>query len=179
MRAGSKTRRPAPLMSSRPRCWTISITSGTRLPGWWKSWSISMAAMLAARPLTGTMGHNPGRWTMPTKKRQASASPANTEAQTQAPEFNPQALQGALRLISLMGGVGVGLLTYELLLKPIGNWPAVFIGLAAAFLARFVLIWLERLWIRALIRRAERRQLQRIADKLEESKPKREIGSKK
>jgi hypothetical protein len=109
---------------------------------------------------------------MPTKKRRTSASPTQSEQQTPAQEFNPQALQGALRLISLMGGVGVGLLTYELLLKPVGNWPAVFIGLAAAFLARFVLIWLERLWIRALIRRAERRQLQRIADKIEESKPK-------
>lgn len=77
-----------------------------------------------------------------------------------------------------MGGVGVGLLTYELLLKPLGNWPAVFIGLAAAFLARFILIWLERIWIRTLLRRAERRQVQRIADKIEESKPKRETGSK-
>lgn len=115
---------------------------------------------------------------MPTRKRRTNVSPANTEAQTQAPEFNPQALQGALRLISLMGGVGVGLLTYELLLKPIGNWPAVFIGLAAAFLARFVLIWLERIWIRTLLRRAERRQLQRIADQIEQSKPKRETGGK-
>jgi hypothetical protein len=119
---------------------------------------------------------------MPTKKRRTSASaasPAKQESQTPAPEFNPTALQGALRLISLMGGVGVGILVYELLLKPVGNWPAVFIGLAAAFLARLILIWLERLWIRALIRRAERRQLQRIADKIEESKPKRETGSKK
>jgi hypothetical protein len=115
---------------------------------------------------------------MPTKKRRTSAGAAKSKPQTPAPEFNPQALQGALRLISLMGGVGVGLLTYELLLKPLGNWPAVFIGLAAAFLARFILIWLERIWIRTLLRRAERRQVQRIADKIEESKPKHETGSK-
>ena len=119
---------------------------------------------------------------MPTKKRQTSAGAsgsAKQEPQPAAPEFNPTALQGALRLISLMGGIGVGLLTYELLLKPLGNWPAVFIGLAAAFLARLVLIWLERLWIRSLIRRAERRQLQRIADQIEQSKPKRETGGKR
>ena len=98
---------------------------------------------------------------MATKKKQASdsaASPANREPETPAQQFNPASLQNALRLISLMGGVGVGILVYELLLKPLGNWPAVFIGLAAAFLARFLLIWLERLWIRSLMRRAERRQ---------------------
>ena len=117
---------------------------------------------------------------MANKKRRASASPANNDndPQTQAPAFNPTALQGALRMISLMGGIGVGLIIYELLLRPLGTWPAVFIGLAAAFLARFALIWLERLWIRSLIRRAERRQLERVADQLEQPKPKRETGDK-
>ena len=117
---------------------------------------------------------------MPTKKKRASAaSPAKSEPQTPAQEFNPASLQGALRMISLMGGVAAGILVYELLLKPVGNWPAVFIGLAAAFLARFFLIWLERLWIRALIHRAERRHLEQLADQIDQSKPKRETGGKK
>lgn len=118
---------------------------------------------------------------MPTKKKRASAraaSPAKSEPQTPAQQFNPASLQGALRMISLMGGVGVGILVYELLLKPVGNWPAVFIGLAAAFLARFVLIWLERLWIRSLIRRAERRHLAQLADQIDQSNPKRETEGK-
>lgn len=118
---------------------------------------------------------------MPTKKKQtraSAASPAQSKPETSTPQFNPMALQNALRLISLMGGVGVGILVYELLLKPVGNWPAIFIGLAAAFLTRLVLIWLERLWIRSLIRRAERRQLERVADQIEESKTKRETGGK-
>lgn len=115
---------------------------------------------------------------MANKKRRASTSPAKSDPQMPAPAFNPQALQGALRLISLLGGVGVGLMLYELLLRPLGNWPAVFIGLAAALLARAALIWLERLWIRSLIRRAERRQLERVADQIEQSKPKRETGDK-
>jgi hypothetical protein len=132
---------------------------------------------------------------LPTKKKRASASgseranarrsqapaaegAANSGPQTPAQQFNPASLQGALRMISLMGGVGVGILVYELLLKPVGNWPAVFIGLAAAFLARLFLIWLERLWIRALIRRAERRHLERLADQIDQSKRERKTGEK-
>lgn len=117
---------------------------------------------------------------MPTKKKRASAAEgaAKSEPQTPTQQFNPASLQGALRMISLMGGVGVGILVYELLLKPVGNWPAVFIGLAAAFLARLFLIWLERLWIRALIRRAERRHLEHLADQIDQSKRERKTGEK-
>lgn len=118
---------------------------------------------------------------MPTKKKRASAGaagPAKNEPPTPAQQFNPASLQGALRMISLMGGIGVGILVYELLLKPVGNWPAVFIGLAAAFLARLFLIWLERLWIRALIRRAERRHVEHLADQIDQSQPKRKTAEK-
>ena len=114
------------------------------------------------------------------RRPQASAAEgaAQNEPQRPAQEFNPASLQGALRMISLMGGVGVGILVYELLLKPVGNWPAVFIGLAAAFLARLFLIWLERLWIRSLIRRAERRHLEHLADQIDQSQPKRKTVEK-
>lgn len=61
----------------------------------------------------------------------------------------------ALRLIGLMAATAVALLAYELLAGPLGWW-ALGVGLVAGIIARAAFLWLERAWLHAALRRAQR-----------------------
>ena len=60
-----------------------------------------------------------------------------------------------LRLISLMAATAVALLVYEVLNGALGWWALV-LGLVAGIVARAAFLWLERAWLRAALRRAQR-----------------------
>ncbi len=99
---------------------------------------------------------------LPNKKRRASRSSRSgtpeTAAQPQSsgPVVTPRAMLNALRLIGLMAATAVALLVYELLAGTINFWWALVIGMVAGIVARALFLWLERVWLRAVARRAER-----------------------
>ena len=102
---------------------------------------------------------------MANKKRRAStagrASAPPPQEESQAPTLRASTMRGTLRLIALLSATCVALLVYELLLNPLGFWPALGIGFVAGILARLALVWLERLWLRAAARRALAREARR------------------
>ena len=100
---------------------------------------------------------------MANKKRQTSRSaraggapPPQPQNQGSALRANP--MLGTLRLVALMSATIVALLVFELLQTPIGFWPALGVGFAAGILARAGFIWLERVWLRAVARKAQARE---------------------
>jgi hypothetical protein len=84
--------------------------------------------------------------------------PQQSQPSASDPRLQPGALHNIARMISLMGAVAVGLLVFELLQAPIGYWPALILGLIACIPTRAALLWLERIWLRAVARKAQRRQ---------------------
>jgi len=99
---------------------------------------------------------------LPNKKRRASASSRGStpkpepQPQPSGPVVTPRAMLNALRLIGLMAATAVALLVYELLAGTINFWWALVIGMVAGIVARAAFLWLERAWLRAVARRAER-----------------------
>jgi membrane protease YdiL (CAAX protease family) len=57
-----------------------------------------------------------------------------------------------------MSATIIALLVFSLLQKPLGFWPALIVGFVAGILARAALLWVERIWLRAVVRRARSRQ---------------------
>lgn len=96
------------------------------------------------------------------RDRGRGAAPSEQQPQSQPPAtdpwLQPGAIQGVARLISLMGAIAVGLLVFELLQPHVPYWLALVSGLVACIPTRAALLWLERAWLRAVARKAERRQ---------------------
>jgi hypothetical protein len=68
---------------------------------------------------------------------------------------------GTLRLVALMSATIVALLVFEFLQIPLGFWPALGIAFVAGILARAAFVWLERVWLGAGARRAQRLEARR------------------
>ena len=66
------------------------------------------------------------------------------------------AMLGTLRLVALMSATIVALLVFEFLQIPLGFWPALGIAFVAGIIARAAFVWLERVWLGAAARRAQR-----------------------
>lgn len=96
---------------------------------------------------------------MPNKRQRARASSSGgtpkPEPQAAGPAIRPRAMLNALRLAGLMAATAVALLAYELLVRPLGWW-ALAAGLVAGIIARAAFLWLERAWLHAALRRAQR-----------------------
>ncbi|HEY7126697.1 MAG TPA: hypothetical protein VH540_22360 [Ktedonobacterales bacterium] len=86
------------------------------------------------------------------------AAPTPAEPADPTPAIKSSAVFGGLRLAALLSATVIALVVYSVLQGPLGYWPALILGLVAGVLARAVLLWAERLWLRALVRRARARQ---------------------
>ncbi len=98
---------------------------------------------------------------MASKKRRASSAgrPGGSTPpplQDQQPSLRASAMLGTLRFAALLSATAVALLVFEVLERPIGFWPALGVAFVAGIIARAGLVWLERAWLRAVARRAQR-----------------------
>ncbi len=88
----------------------------------------------------------------------AGAAPPPAEPADPTPAIKSSAVFGGLRLAALLSATVIALVVYGVLQGPLGYWPALILGLVSGVLARAALLWVERLWLRALVRRARARQ---------------------
>jgi len=95
------------------------------------------------------------------RARPTGTPPQPSQPPTSQPALPSSAIQNVARLISLMGAIAVGLLVFELLQPHVPYWLALVIGLVACIPTRAALLWLERAWLRAVARKAARRQANR------------------
>jgi fructose-specific phosphotransferase system IIC component len=61
-------------------------------------------------------------------------------------------------MVALLSATVVALAVFAVLQQPLGFWPALVAGFLAGVLARAALLWVERLWLRAVVRRAQAQQ---------------------
>jgi hypothetical protein len=92
--------------------------------------------------------------------KNTGAVPPPTQPTDPTPAVKSSAVFGGLRLVALLSATVIALAVYGVLQGPLSYWPALIIGLAAGVLARAALLWVERLWLRSLVRRARARQSQ-------------------
>ena len=93
-----------------------------------------------------------------TRTTSVRAAPTPAEPADPTPAIKSSAVFGGLRLTALLSATVIALVVYAVLQGPLGYWPALILGLVSGVLARAVLLWVERLWLRALVRRARARQ---------------------
>jgi hypothetical protein len=92
------------------------------------------------------------------KSTRAGAAPTPASPADPTSTVKSSAVFGGLRLAALLSATVIALAVYALLQGPLGYWPALILGLVAGVLARALLLWVERLWLRALVRRARAQQ---------------------
>lgn len=102
---------------------------------------------------------------MASKKQRASstgrAGGSAPRQPGQGPSLRANAMLGTLRLVALMSATIVALLVFEALQNTLSFWPALGIAFVAGIIARAAFVWLERVWLGAAARRAQRLEAQR------------------